>query len=296
MHTPQHSLTSFISPRYPPSSEGSLAQSFRCQPQIENLTYRIGSLLNFLSAAQEILDSFTLPSSRFFISQKQIITLVELARKTLESAGIVLYLWASCPERFVAHKVAYIEMLRMLQANQELVDTNLQRRLRVLLMPLTSHFSASRGQDCQSLILPSSHTPSDSRSTSFNTHSVERTRRPSVSHEARSSSMLPPNEFPHPERVNSHPYNPYSISRRPPRLWHTNELASSSVTRRSRSQSPTRGSRHDADVKIDQENVAPEPVAFRQAPSRQRFGIFLTGKSSMLGNYNRKDRPGRPAH
>ena len=43
--------------------------------------------------------------------------MLQLARKTLEGAGIILYSFASCPETFVAYKEAYIDLLKMLQAN-----------------------------------------------------------------------------------------------------------------------------------------------------------------------------------
>ena len=43
--------------------------------------------------------------------------MLQLARKTLERAGIILYSFASCPETFVAYKKVYIDLLKMLQAN-----------------------------------------------------------------------------------------------------------------------------------------------------------------------------------
>ena len=85
---------------------------------------------------------------------------LQLARKTLENAGIVLYSFASCPEKFVEHKKAYIELLKFLQANERQGNTELTGnpvlftfhvhrthllprpgRIRILLMPLTSNFT-----------------------------------------------------------------------------------------------------------------------------------------------------------
>ena len=50
---------------------------------------------------------------------------LQLARKTLENAGILLYSFASCPENFVEHKKAYIELLKFLQANERQGNTEL---------------------------------------------------------------------------------------------------------------------------------------------------------------------------
>ena len=43
--------------------------------------------------------------------------ILQLSRKTLERAGIILYSFASCPETFVPYKKAYVDLLKMLQAN-----------------------------------------------------------------------------------------------------------------------------------------------------------------------------------
>lgn len=51
---------------------------------------------------------------------------LQLARKTLERAGIVLYSFASCHKAFVAHKEAYIELLKMLQAENWQDNTELR--------------------------------------------------------------------------------------------------------------------------------------------------------------------------
>ena len=61
-------------------------------------------------------------------------TILQLARKTLERAGIILYSFASCPETFVPYKKAYIDLLKMLQANggQENIEL---RGINVLFTP-----------------------------------------------------------------------------------------------------------------------------------------------------------------
>ncbi|KAF8900421.1 hypothetical protein CPB84DRAFT_1730312 [Gymnopilus junonius] len=297
MDQPQRSLSPFISAKRP-SSEGSLAQSLKCEAKIANLTYRITFLSSFLSTTQQILDFFSATSSSFSLYHEQIITLVELARKTLESAGVVVYSWASCPPELAAHKEAYLRLLRMLQSNQQYVDTQLQRRLRVLLMPLTSHFSTSKMPGSYQSVFRMLKASSDASCSSVSS-SPEHTSRMPASHDSASSSMMmmpPPDEFPPSERANNDTHTSNnSLYRRPSirQLWHVSELVAPRA-RRHRSVSPHRISRDDLDC--NQENVAPDPIPFRQAPTKQRFGIFLTGKSSMLRNQNRKDRSGRPTH
>ncbi|PPQ75787.1 hypothetical protein CVT26_001496 [Gymnopilus dilepis] len=296
----QSSLSSVISAQCSSPSEGSLAQSLRCEAKIANLTYRITFLSNFLSAAQQILDLVSTTDSIFSLYYEQIIILVELARKTLESAGVIVYSWASCPAELLPHKEAYFQLLKMLQLNERHVGSKLQRRLRVLLMPLTSHFSSSKKAGLQQPIFrPPKSTSSASTPPSPST-SLPNTNHKSASHEAASSSitmMPPPDGFPPPERAANGAHTRRNHSRQRPntdRLWHVSELVSTSKTRRHRSLSPHRSGH--PDIEYDRENVAPEPIPFRQAPTKQRFGIFMTGKSSIARNQNRKDRNTRPTH
>ena len=105
---------------------------------------------------------FTITVELMFLN----LTLLQLARKTLERAGIILYSFASCPETFVPYKKAYIDLLKMLQAHggQENIElrgntilfipdsrstdqfSNLPHpgRIQILLMPLNSNFSIQK--------------------------------------------------------------------------------------------------------------------------------------------------------
>ncbi|KAF8970691.1 hypothetical protein BDZ97DRAFT_1790520 [Flammula alnicola] len=292
MDHPQHSNSPFIPAHKPLAAGYSLAQTFRCQSKIATLRYRLSSLSNFLSSVSEIQEFVSPEKSNFIEYHRQIIILVELARKTLESAGVVPYLWASCPRHLMPHKAAYLDLLRILQSNEQYVDREFQKRLRVLLMPLTSKFSISECRDMDvtkdfnSNSSTQGHIPSSSVRYGLQNYPYP------PSEEASSSSMLPPDAFP---QTNNRPHTP-SSSRKSgdQRLWYRNELHTLPGERRQRSRSPRR--RNNSDVQRGQENLAPESVAFQPPPSKQRFGIFLTGKSSMLGNYKRKHRTGRPTH
>ena len=79
----QSSLSSVISAQCSSPSEGSLAQSLRCEAKIANLTYRITFLSNFLSAAQQILDLVSTTDSIFSLYYEQVCSFgfVRLARR-----------------------------------------------------------------------------------------------------------------------------------------------------------------------------------------------------------------------
>ncbi|KIM41853.1 hypothetical protein M413DRAFT_445065 [Hebeloma cylindrosporum] len=278
MVLPQQNFSASTSMQYPLSLPGSLDDALRSQRKFADLAYRVRFLSNFLAAARELLELISPHHFNFSLYHEQIITIIELARKTLESARVLPYLWASCPERLVPHKNAYINLLRMLQSNERYVDTQSQKRLRILLMPLTSNFAIEKG---------GSPPPArDLGKSSFTTSSVTRSRASSPSPEPSSSTMLPPDDIPN---AYSRPHAP-SLRHKPSghRLWHSEELVTPKLRRKHRSPSP-----HRADKQLDQENVAPT-VSFYQPPPKQRFGIFLTGKSSMMGKH--KDRTGRPTH
>ncbi|KAF9484172.1 hypothetical protein BDN70DRAFT_872870 [Pholiota conissans] len=292
MAYPGQPNSAFMSPQIAASGSRSLAEAFRCQSKIADFTYRLSSLSNLPSVLIELLHFMQSDNNHFIDYQTEIIMLIELARKKLESAGVVPYLWASCPQKFVTHKTAYVDLLRLLQSNEQYVDTKLQKRLRVLLMPLTSTFTMSPDLDIQT----SRGSPSKASGARAPPHAGGYTHQVpqylSSSAQIDSSSMPPPDAFP---VTDSQPQDlPPAQNPGEQRIWHSSELRGAYSERRARSRSPH--PRNDANADIDQENVAPTSVPFQQPPTRQRFGIFLTGKSSMLGGYKRKDRAGRPTH
>ncbi|KJA24907.1 hypothetical protein HYPSUDRAFT_200167 [Hypholoma sublateritium FD-334 SS-4] len=295
LHPPPKSL--FMPAQYTASAHSSFAYSLIYQSKIADLTYRLGCLSNVASAAAEI--SQLVHSEHFNFTQynEQIIMLIELTRKTLESAGVIPYLWASCPEHLMAHKSAYIDLLRMLRANERYVDTKFQKRLRVLLMPLTSTFTIC--PHSQQTVLGSTGSPSESRNLQgriLSPFSDYRDAFDSASPAADlpSSSMLPPDAFPagttQPPSDPSPPSEPRPSGRR---IWSVSDLPPLAGERRSRTRDPPQ--RRAPSEEDDRENVAPESVSFHQPVQRLRFGIMMTGRSSMLGNHNR-DRTGRPNH
>ncbi|KAF9529131.1 hypothetical protein CPB83DRAFT_853283 [Crepidotus variabilis] len=264
----------------PEVAELSQAQYYRTLAKIENLTYRIGYLSSYSSANEETLELLNSSSILFRYFSDELVALTEAARKTLESAKIVPYQWASCPEKLAPHKQAYLELLKVLQFNTEYIDPHLQGRLRTLLMPLTSHFSISKnGDDQQPTIYHSNSDYVRSRSSSptfsSNTHPLTPT-----AHEANSKTMLPPSAFPEVTVRRSHSHD-HRSSAKAKRLWDPVEVAAIMSSRCRTRDSRARTS--------DQEILLPESqsVAFRPPRPQLRFGICFSRKSSFSG--------GRPA-
>jgi hypothetical protein len=275
----------------------SFARLYTGLRKIENVTHRLEYLSSFVSAIEETLEFFSTFTFIFHYCSKEIVGLAETARKTLESAGVVPYLWASCPERLIPHKRLYIQLLQLLHSNERDMVSSLQlrKRLRTLLMPLTSHFSISRNSD--------SWQHQFDRRTSNDGGMSARAEPPMYRmihstpelHEAGRDQGMPPPPAP-PfirtpiSRLRSHGGKTLtrSIKRR---LWTEDELLpplNLSSRHRLRNRDTTR-SRADSDDEEDsQENSAPEDgVPFRQPRAKLRFGICFNRKSSSQQNGGR---------
>ncbi|KAF4611606.1 hypothetical protein D9613_003911 [Agrocybe pediades] len=298
MYHPHRSFSASVPAQDASPPDPLVMHPLRCQAKLSSLAHNLGSLSTFVHTAEELLFLSTLSNFNFPLSQKRVIALIEIARHTLMSAGLVLYRWASCPKAFVAHKQVYMDLLKILQINQSSVDTQNLRRLRVLLMPLTSRFIIiSKSRDGEHSLSDASTSCSPPPRSSITTDSQHHASTPD---EASLSTMPPPDGFSRaPASSSDTPY------RRPRtrRLWHVSELSYMSGGRKygARTRSPQRSSssslsRAHEDANLDQENVAPQAVPFRQAPRTQRFGIFMSRKLSMLGNYKHGSRDARPTH
>ncbi|KAF9555733.1 hypothetical protein CPC08DRAFT_820877 [Agrocybe pediades] len=298
MYHPHRSFSASMPAQDASPPDPLVVHPLRCQAKLSSLAHNLGSLSTFVHTAEELLFLSTLPNFNFPLNQKRVIALIEIARHTLlMSAGLVLYQWASCPKAFVAHKQVYMDLLKILQIHQSSVDNQNLRRLRVLLMPLTSRFIISKSGDGKHSSFDASTSCSPPPCSSVTTDSQHHASTPE---EASLSTMPPPDGFSRAPASSSE--TPY---RRPRtrRLWHVSELSYMSGARKygARTRSPQRSSssslsRAHEDVNLDQENVAPQAVPFRQAPRTQRFGIFMSRKPSMLGSYKRGSRDARPTH
>ncbi|KAF5329401.1 hypothetical protein D9619_008976 [Psilocybe cf. subviscida] len=259
-----------------------LSDAMRCESTLAYLTYRAGYLIHLLSVIKELLDFISPPEDLFMMYQEEILTVVEAVRTTLVSAEVVPYAWASCPAELAHHKTAYIDLLTVLQKHEPSMDTRLRKRLRVLLMPLTSTLSimeSQHGRQAVSQAVPrmqfrSASVVSDvSSTTSSSSYST-------TNSDSADDDMPPPSAFDDPVKVSSR-HRP-SRKPRPRRLWRSYELptdilkdhTSRPIVRRKRQQEKNE----------NRENTVPEVVPFR-TPQRQRFGIFMTGKSSMHNKF-----------
>ncbi|KDQ55941.1 hypothetical protein JAAARDRAFT_195186 [Jaapia argillacea MUCL 33604] len=233
------------------------------QARAVELAKHLASLVYFLEAAQELLKCGELTQAEFSHQAKKIVTLIEIARATLTRAGIKLYTFTSCPDALTAYKVAYFELLKMLQAQRiHIHDPVLRRRADRLLFPLSSRFVI--GKDSQ----PSrNHSANSPRSQPF-----PLPRRPVSSPQytdfhfcaaddlrGLSSMMPPPDAFP----------------RRPPRSEKHITLSIPEQVREL-SRSPLR--RPMSQGEVDDAAGDDSDIPYRPPP-RRKFGIFCTAKS-----------------
>ncbi|KAJ3510578.1 hypothetical protein NLJ89_g4590 [Agrocybe chaxingu] len=259
-------------PLHPPhrereAAELSDAQTYAASAKLAFLTYRIGFISSFTSATEETLHFLSTISYHLCHLSVQILELVETARKTLESAKVLPYLWASCPPKLVPHKTAYVELLRALQTKESDLDPEHYGRLRVLLLPLSSRCAITR-----------KGTDSPSAGRSFQ-NEILATPYPISSRAATPPGvMLPPSTVPS-QQPNKRPQNPSVKSRAEnKRLWTPEELAPppSKVSRRKELRMQW----------ANRENASPaeeQDVVFRPVRSRLRFGICFSAKSSTNG-------------
>ncbi|KAF8816980.1 hypothetical protein BYT27DRAFT_7333163 [Phlegmacium glaucopus] len=237
-----------------------------------DFAHRLSKLSTFLPAAHELLSFLSV--SQDIIPTRKTIRLLEVARKTLERAGIVLYSFASCPEVFVEHKKTYIDLLKLLQTNVGQENTEMRGRIRILLMPLTSNFFVEKRRNSV-YISPKRHL----RTTSDSSCSSEGTQTPGPSSSAAQPAiMLPPDAFPAIVRPQSSlPIRDSPIRRRRSPLWDYHQLEKSPISKE----------------RLDQENIiVTETVKYRAPKMLRQFGIYCTGRNSMdkLNHFWRNER------
>ncbi|EIN05264.1 hypothetical protein PUNSTDRAFT_137949 [Punctularia strigosozonata HHB-11173 SS5] len=84
--------------------------------EVIDVAYRLSSLSYFLEAVRSLSRLLQSAPPNLPARQKKVITLVEVARRTLLRAGVVLHTFAACPPHLEGHKRAYLELLTHLNA------------------------------------------------------------------------------------------------------------------------------------------------------------------------------------
>ncbi|CAA7261989.1 unnamed protein product [Cyclocybe aegerita] len=256
------------------AAELSDAQTYAASAKLAFLTYRIGFISSFVSAAEETLRFLSTISYPLYHLSVQILELVEMARKTLESAKVLPYLWASCPRKLVPHKRVYVELLRALRSKECYIDPEHYARLRVLLLPLSSRCAITRKG-------------TDSPSAGSFQNEILATPYPVSSRAATPPGVMPPPSTVPSQQPNKQPQKPSVKSRAEnKRLWTPEELAP-----------PPSKVSHRKELRMqwaNRENAAPaeeQEVVFRPVRSRLRFGICFSAKSPMnSGVYKQRHR------
>ncbi|GLB44211.1 hypothetical protein LshimejAT787_1601410 [Lyophyllum shimeji] len=237
------------------------------QANAVNLATRLGSLVHFLEAAHELRTCRNSPSHYFRRHSRKIVALVEIARRTLQSAGLQIHLFSSCPDSLAPSKAAYVDLLDMLKERRSDVDPALTERVRRLLFPLCSNFHITRKGEHPPPPLPRVTGDVKMRASS-------QQPRPSTSQSplATSPDAVPINPMPPPDPFPVALATPTRVAKRrvtdpPRRYWNVPET-------------PPMRRRRSSDFDNDQENAVPPP-RLTVRPLQKRFGIFCTSKTSM---------------
>ncbi|KIM89997.1 hypothetical protein PILCRDRAFT_812792 [Piloderma croceum F 1598] len=255
-----------------------------------DLARRLASLRRFLDAAHELLTISQYTFSQFKRHNRQIITLMEIARTTLTNAGIKLHLFTCCHSAMLPYKAVYYELLSILHHNRHNIDLNLRDRMSRLLFALSTRFVIVRKGDSSHLNWPAD-VDTWSRWRTKPSSDIRRRFRVSSStrHEPEryASLMPPPDAFPPGRRELSIdlPLRGRSLRR--------DSQVSANATRVARTASPRRQSQLSFRADPAIENTPPSPSDLVGGVSRQRrsFGIFCTGKKSvMVRSAERKER------
>ncbi|KAF5376067.1 hypothetical protein D9615_007681 [Tricholomella constricta] len=230
---------------------------------------RLGSLIHFVEAGRELQACRSLPSKDFRRHCRKIVTLIEIARKTLTEAGIKVHLFSPCPASLALCKSAYVDLLHMLNERRIDVDPALEERVKKLVFPLSSGFQIIRKDEPYPSPLPSATPTIKAQATLRQPGPIAfNARNPALIPAVPVTAMMPPPD--------AFPVAPSALNglakRREPKLpgryW---DVVLPPRNRRS--------SRRGSNLEDEQENVSPPPRLLRPAP--RRFGIFCTGKTSM---------------
>ncbi|KAI9463470.1 hypothetical protein HD554DRAFT_2222602 [Boletus coccyginus] len=131
------------------NSEAQLSPSMSVQKFAIDVAHRLSSLRNFLEASEDLCRyNERLTDADVQRHGRKLLATMEVARTTLNQAGVKLHLFTSCPPKYQPYKSAYFRMLALIiRQNQDQFSTELQGRVARLLLPLTTQLVIWRNHD-----------------------------------------------------------------------------------------------------------------------------------------------------
>ncbi|KAN0080331.1 hypothetical protein V8E55_009897 [Tylopilus felleus] len=114
-----------------------------------DIAHRLSSLRNFLEASEDLCRyNERLTDADIQYHGRKLLAIMEVARTTLNRAGVKLHLFTSCPPKYQPHKSAYFKILVLIiRQHQDQFLTELQGRVDRLLLPLTTQLVIRRNHD-----------------------------------------------------------------------------------------------------------------------------------------------------
>ncbi|THV03472.1 hypothetical protein K435DRAFT_278794 [Dendrothele bispora CBS 962.96] len=245
--------SNFTSPLSSPLSHSSCSSS-------PSLAWKLRRFDYLLDALQELGDFFVLSDTEFTHSGSEIVRLFEIARDTLEKAGIILRTYTHCAAHLMPYKRAYFNLLNLLRNRDHcMIDRNTRARWLRLVFRLNRDFTIDISPSHQGFnYLPSVKRDAITASSSINSSSIP----PDFY-----KSMPPPDAYPPSQGVTS--LSCLRLRRGKPLdlvplfSWDSDVPDIVDIT------TTSSGSGH-----------CPPP-RLRRGPMTGRFGIFCTSKTSM---------------
>ncbi|KAG9310849.1 hypothetical protein JVU11DRAFT_8704 [Chiua virens] len=113
-----------------------------------DIAYRLSSLRNFIEASEDLCRyNERLSDADMPRHGRKLLAMMEVARSTLNRAGVKLHLFTSCPPKHQPYKSAYFKMLILIvRQNRDQFLVDLQGRVERLLLPLSTQLVIWR--DC----------------------------------------------------------------------------------------------------------------------------------------------------
>ncbi|KIK52055.1 hypothetical protein GYMLUDRAFT_50127 [Collybiopsis luxurians FD-317 M1] len=128
------------------SAASASSSNWSLEANYESLAWRLRHFDCVLEALQELRSAFfrnelALPDNELFQSASRIMDLLDIAKCTLEDAGMELWPHSLCVVGLRPHKKAYFALLKLLQTRADCLDAQLQARCLRLTSRLSTNFS-----------------------------------------------------------------------------------------------------------------------------------------------------------
>ncbi|KAG6334547.1 hypothetical protein ID866_4544 [Astraeus odoratus] len=249
-----------------------------------DIAQRLSSLRDFLEASEQFMKHDDLFTDAVIKQHGRkvgaAVFMLDVARMTLNRAGLKLHLFTSCPPKYQPFKSAYFKMLVLLRQHREEFSLDLLGRVDRLILPLTTRLVICHNSDPYAQLgiaesMKKLATTSQPKQPPLETPGGQHKCVPSWPTNNLAASMPPPDAFPPKPSLREERSRQHSRKR-----LHLGSGQSRPVHR----QHPQRPAPDSPSGDGGDSTAIPPRVLTR---ARRHFGIFCTGKSQSQRPWNR---------